>query len=247
MIGDLSIPIEQRKQWVWDQIKLFHPEVVRENFPEDDPFMLSEIVVRNCYRYRASPGQLVMDIGANIGVFTALCALGGSRVVAYEPNTPAREVLKETLKRNCIEGLVTVSDRAVWVRSGTCGYHGLASPPSGKDQTWTSYNGAVNTPGVDLVETPCISLAEAVGDEQWDCVKMDIEGAEFEILLQASDETLSHINYLTLELHNGWADKRLYTALFERLVRSFVVGGVSDGDPRFAGENRLISAYCERK
>jgi hypothetical protein len=44
--------------------------------------------------------------GANIGIFTMLCALNGEHVVAYEPNLAAYNMMLETIRRNKLEGSV---------------------------------------------------------------------------------------------------------------------------------------------
>src|ERR1043166_472285 len=174
MVGDTSVPVEVRKEWVWQEIGRTHPEFKRENFPVDDPYALHEIVVRNCYQYTPKYGDKVMDIGANIGIFTALCALNGCDVVAVEPNPAAFQVLGETISRNGLWNRVARFNLAVWTYTGECSYHPSVTLPSGDLQTWTSYNGAVNTPGAGPEEKiSCIEFAAALGKQEWDCVKMD--------------------------------------------------------------------------
>jgi len=215
------------KDKVWQLVEECHPEMKRDNFPVDDPYMFLEIVVRNCYRFTAKPGMKVLDIGANIGVFTALCALNGAEVVAVEPHPGARDILAETLRRNQIEGKVHVLPVAVATYDGLCDYHGTEDSTSNpQERTWTTYNGSVNNPDVVVVQqTECVSFHELVAYTQWDCVKMDIEGAEFDILIDAPPEAFERIDYLTLELHNGWASREKYDALIEKLEESFTLDG----------------------
>jgi FkbM family methyltransferase len=234
------------KNFVWQELARTHLEFKRENFPMDDPYALIEIVVNNCYRYTPKKGDKVLDIGANIGIFTALCALNGAEVTAYEPNKEAGEVLLETVRRNHLKHLVTVIPMPVWT-TGSCQYFpGKMTPEQNPEMTWTSYNGAVLTPEPREGElVPAMPFSWAVSYEpSWDCVKIDIEGAEFPILLEAKDETLRKIKFLTVELHNGWADKARHDALIERLQRVFSITGTKDGDPRFAGEDRYISVQA---
>src|SRR5262245_44076596 len=49
------------------------------------------------------PGDVFVDIGANIGYFTVLAAQvvgAGGRVVAFEPHEGARDVLEDVVRRN---------------------------------------------------------------------------------------------------------------------------------------------------
>lgn len=245
--------IWELKAWTWHEIARLHPEIKPEFFSFDDPYMLSEIIVRNTYRYTPKPGDLVMDIGANVGVFTAKCAIGGATVVAFEPHRDAFRVLCDTVGRIRNQGysniLVKEYPLAIWKHRGMCEFYpGEMSANTNPGQTWNAYNGAVLTPDAPgPAYQACITLADAVEGFEWDCVKMDVEGAEFDILLGAPDETLQRIKYLTLELHNGWAYKAKHDALIERLRKVFDIDGTPDGDPRFAGEERFISVYATRK
>jgi len=241
--------IGKMQVWAWNEIARVHPEIKPHFFSFDDPYMISEIVARDTYRFRAKPGDRVMDIGANVGVFTTLCAVNGAQVTAYEPHPEAYLILLDTIQRSGIQDRVIPKQMAVWTHSGQCAYHPGKTPAhSHPGQTWDSYNGAVVWPdNSGPANMACVSFEDAIGLEDWDCVKMDIEGAEFELLLTAPLEALLRIKYLTLELHNGWAEKPAYDALIELLGKFFKLEGTPDGDPRFAGEDRFISVYATRK
>ena len=248
IFGDITIPIEERKNWVWEQLALVYPEFERSKFPVDDPYALGEIVLNNCYRYKPKVNDVVLDIGANIGIFTMMCALRGATVVAHEPNRWAFQVLTKTILLNSVLPQVFASHLAVMHYTGRCVYHPTKTPPSGNLQTWTSFNGAVDTPGEDPTETvECISLEDVIGDREWDCVKMDIEGAEFRVLGQTNANVFRQIKYLTVELHNGHAAKVAYDVVVQGLEGFFTIEGVKDGDPRWAHEDRYISLFCTRR
>jgi len=235
------------KDLVWRLIAANHPEMKRENFPVDDPYMFMEIVVNNCCRFTAQPGMRVLDIGANIGVFTTLCALAGAVVVAVEPHPGARAQLEETLRRNHIENKVKIFPFAVNSYNGKCNYHPTTTTGTNIEHTWISYNGSINTSEAAIEEQiPCWALSTFIVDQQWDCVKMDIEGAEFDILLNTSAEIFKRIDYLTVELHNGWASLEKYKALIAKLSASFDIDGLYEPDPEFAGETRLVSVFATR-
>lgn len=259
MLGNDKIPLRQQIEWVWQQTARLHPEFERGPWlGHEDPYMIHEIVNNNVCRFQGFSGARVMDIGANVGVFTILCALNGARVTAYEPNREAYRVLCEQLRRTGTVGLVTAANRPVWTRTGPVqfqqakGYFARA--------TWDFYNGLVLTGAENekrnfaatevLIEenaVEAISFDDAVGGGAWDCVKMDIEGGEFYVLLAASDEALGRVKFLTVELHPQWADRALYESLIAKLERTFTLEGVREGDPRFADENRWVSIYATRR
>ena len=45
------------------------------------------------------PGSIVVDVGANVGLFSLRCAEEGARVVALEPSPDAYLCLEENVKR----------------------------------------------------------------------------------------------------------------------------------------------------
>jgi tRNA/tmRNA/rRNA uracil-C5-methylase (TrmA/RlmC/RlmD family) len=53
-----------------------------------------------------SPGDVVLDIGANIGVFTLYAAKQGAQVYAYEPMPPTYGVLQQNVKAHGLCRLV---------------------------------------------------------------------------------------------------------------------------------------------
>lgn len=242
MLGDTSIPLSARKDWVWEQVAVTHPEIRRQNFSFDDPYMFHEIVARDCYGYKPKPGDTVLDIGANVGVFTAMCALGGARVLAYEPHPGAFEVLLDTIRRNDIQELVTPVEAAIDWKYGHYSFHPNAMLCDG----WTAFNGNTENPTVSV---PAYGFEDVLRRtrSRWSCVKMDIEGAEFKLLYMLPLEVFDTVNFLTVEFHNGWATKQLHDDVISRLREVFDITGVQDGDPVFAGQNRFQAVHCTRR
>jgi hypothetical protein len=60
------------------------------------------------------------------------------------------------------------------------------------------------------------------GKVEWDCVKMDIEGAEFEVILAAPHEALRRVKFMYVEFHS-WAARTLYEQTMNKLHELFVV------------------------
>jgi len=70
---------------------------------------------RNIYGNRIRPGDVVLDAGANIGVFTrkALWA-GASKVVAIEPAPENLECLQRNFAAEIADGRVVLYPKGVW-------------------------------------------------------------------------------------------------------------------------------------
>lgn len=89
---------------------------------------IQSTVARNLVPYEAPmlaaiaaglvPGDLVLDVGANVGNHTLfLCAATGCRVVAYEPNRELSDAIAQSAALNGFDDLITV--RAVGVGAST--------------------------------------------------------------------------------------------------------------------------------
>lgn len=142
----------------------------------------------------------VVDIGAQTGVFSLyLFSRNKALVAACVEAMPMNvEILTGNIRRNGLSDRVTIYQRAAWSKSGekltmnesehNIGGHSLIRGGSGY------------TPG-PMVET--ISLQDIIGTEQCDLLKIDIEGAEYELLFAAPPDTLHLIRQMAMEVHGG--------------------------------------------
>lgn len=54
------------------------------------------------------PGDVVVDVGANIGIYTVALVAAGAVVHAYEPVSATRDILEHNVKLNRAESTVTI-------------------------------------------------------------------------------------------------------------------------------------------
>jgi FkbM family methyltransferase len=72
-------------------------------------------------RDRLAPGDVFLDIGANIGYFSVLAGriVGpAGRVVSFEPHPEARSVLQQAVAANDLAGIIEIVPAAVADRTG---------------------------------------------------------------------------------------------------------------------------------
>ena len=124
-----------------------------------------------------TPDDVVYDVGANIGYHTLQFATAASSgtVYAFEPLASARKTLERNVAVNGARNIVVV-DRAVAGRSGDV----LLGRTSHYDQAAIDWAGAGNV----TIRCPATSLDDfvAAGHPPPTVVKIDVEGAEVEVL-----------------------------------------------------------------
>jgi FkbM family methyltransferase len=153
------------------------------------------------------PDPLIIDCGANIGLATIFWkrCFPASRIIAFEPD-PA---IFATLERNVRTfglGSVTLHDRAVWTAETslefrTEGGAGGRLDPAAK--------------GDDVVHVPTVRLRDFLADRV-DLLKVDIEGAETEVLADCAD-VLSNVERLFVEYHSQRSGQQTLHALLALL------------------------------
>lgn len=194
-----------------------------------DLAMAWEVMVDNVYdAFPIQPQDTIVDIGGHIGSFTvkaAAQAING-KVYAFEPFPSTYAVLKkntENLKN------VQVEQTAVSGVSGTQELFFSSSNPA-ENSLLRRTDKSVKVPLVTLKEVFDMNHIENV-----DLMKVDCEGAEYDILFNAGD-SLSIVQKMVMEVHEpkyfGIPDKYTIDGLVQLLEdNGFKV--------RFLRENRF--------
>lgn len=143
----------------------------------------------------------IIDIGAAIGEFSLYAAAGdpGARVIAYEPFPESVELFKKNLAMNGIQN-VTLIPRAVWKTAATLDLDISLQEPL------QITSGVTDKPAERSIRVEAVSLAEVLHSNKLtsvDLVKLDCEGAEFDILLGSRPETVKAIKRIVMEYHDG--------------------------------------------
>lgn len=153
--------------------------------------------LQNLLARTVRPGDVVWDIGANVGFFTLLAAkLTGAqgRVVAIEPLARNLDLLRQHLALNQV-GNVTIIAQAVADAAGTALFATGASPSMGRLDA---------TAGLEVTVTTIDTLVASGNAPAPRIIKMDIEGAESRALAGARHTLEQHRPVLLLSTH-GWA------------------------------------------
>jgi FkbM family methyltransferase len=167
-----------------------------------DIWIIKEICLDRQYQQASldiADGWTVLDIGAGLGDFAVEVAKSRphSTVYAYEPFPQSFALLQENLRLNGIQN-VQAFPLAVAGQTGPVRFH-IASEAV-----------AHTTVGCAQTSRQTIGVSATTLDQafaelrllQCDYLKMDCEGAEYDILFHTSAETLQRIRHLCLEYHD---------------------------------------------
>ena len=196
-------------------------------------------------------GMEAWNVGANIGVYALqLAHLVGAagRVVAFEPNPAAREVLGRNIGRNSLQSRVEVVPSAVGSAPGTVDFY-----TSGADGMGRAGRPNPQLSATDRIEVPVTTLdafASARGRLP-DLVVMDIEGWEI-AALEGARSHLGRTRFI-VELHpDAWQWSGHTRARPRRAARFRWAGGAPAQRPArpawraWAGRPRGESSISER-
>jgi len=136
-------------------------------------------------------GDVVLDCGAHIGLFTKKAlSMGAHQVVAIEPSPNNLECLRRNLKDEIAQGRVLVVPKGVWDREDELILHTYGAN-SAADSFVVQAEGSASKISVPL--TTIDRLAQELELEKVDLIKMDIKGAARRAL-QGSEETIRQHN-----------------------------------------------------
>ena len=149
--------------------------------------------------YQPRETDVIVDAGAHIGPFTVLAAplVPRGAVHALEPALENFKILQANIASNGIDN-VHAHRLALSATSGTSRlYHAPQSWGHTLGGTWAAS-------GAPYEEVPTQTLEDFLKKqkiESIDYLKMNIEGAEYEILLRAPAAVLHRIKHMLVELH----------------------------------------------
>jgi len=199
-------------------------------------------------RQQLRPGDVAVDVGAHIGFFTMqmAAAVGPSGCVyAFEPFGPNAELLERSIAENQFADRVSFRRAAVGATSGKAT---LTFPPETLNSggAYLLRDGTPPLPGNLSATVPVVALDEVVTRRPVRLIKMDVEGAEPQVLRGAATLIREDRPTILAELHPVQLDRTSAATVdgFLRQVNDLGYGahyfeqggpgGVIEGAPRDA-------------
>lgn len=155
------------------------------------------------------PGDVVVDLGANIGIFTNKASeLGASKVYSFEPANENFELLLLNRPSNCEPFKLAIGSEDL--QTFNIAYK--AESPGGS--SLVKYDDGILQPC--LTVTLDTLLANGL-IEKIDFLKMDIEGAEVMAFNGISDDNLKNIRCISMEAHTPIIREEGVNYIYNRL------------------------------
>jgi len=162
------------------------------------------------YKLLNIKNKTVLDIGANIGDSTLYFALNGAKhVIALEPYPYSYNLAKKNITLNHMQNKVTLLNEAIGAKETfiildenyrSTGCDDIKMSKQGKKIKVTTLDALVKK----------FNIKNAA-------LKMDCEGAEYDAILNATNETLRKFDQIIIETHYGYMnlEKKLREAGFQ--------------------------------
>lgn len=177
---------------------IFYKEFTSSYIPE----ILKEIYRDEVYKpfLHDKKDLTIMDVGANIGLFTQYASQFAKKIYSLEPAKTHFEVLEEMIKYNKLD-IVTPINKALSHENGTATFY------HSQNVTMFSLDKRVDNTG-EKEEVETVTMDKLFKDNnitKIDFMKLDVEGAEAQIIgSEGFEKVASKIKTIVLEYH-AWS------------------------------------------
>jgi FkbM family methyltransferase len=183
--------------------------------------IINETWLENVYRIHEghfSYNGVFVDIGANIGAVSIFVdSFNKNRgfdnkitVYAVEPEPNNLSLLNDNIENNPVEN-ITIVDKAIWHEETMVSISNRGGN--------SSIINLENESKTDVLAITMETLFAIYDIKEVDVMKIDIEGAEFDLILNTPAETLAKINYLVLEFDKSFDGR--FGKMIEKLSKQF--------------------------
>ena len=192
------------------ELRLRTGEVVRAPNNKLAAWPMLEVLVGDVYHLdrlplMASSGSAlsVLDIGAHVGAFAVAIAqrYPAVKVTCYEPSPSSAALLRTNITANDLDQRVQIHEAAV--ASGSGSVH-LYSDGDASCEATTIELAAAGLEGRSrtVIVCPAVAFESAMSSAgNVDLVKLDCEGAEYDIVLNSDPACWEHVKCVLLEYH----------------------------------------------
>ncbi len=188
-------------------------------------FSIKDIIFNREYEFfpqfeLTRPRQIVVDVGANAGLYTMIASLWATKVLALEPDDIIFQTLSENVGSNRLTN-VTILESALWIRDGPVSFYRRGNSQLGSVRTRRN-----SEPILVKANSMRHILNIAIEGDQSrkvDLLKLDIEGTEFDVISSSDRETLQRITRMVVEVHTEHGRIETLTSKLKQCGFSYVI------------------------
>ena len=160
--------------------------------------MIKEQFIEEQYKWLDVKNKVVIDIGANIGNSAIYFALKWAKhVYAFEPYPYSYKLAMRNIKLNKLQNKITLLNEGCGRKKGT-----IRIDTEYKNLGSTDLKNFKN--GVDITITTLDELVKRFDIADEAVLKIDCEGCEYGVLLEAQNSVLRRFNLIQIEYHYGY-------------------------------------------
>lgn len=208
-------------------------------------YVLEEVFKHGMYErlpaFVPSEGWTVLDVGANIGVVSMLQAQRGARVYAFEPNPDCYRRLVKNIHANGLEDLIQPCNVALGDRVGT---GAMLVSKGGTTGGTVVRNHRLADADLRPIRVTTLDRMVPPGLSRVDLLKIDVEGAEVEVL-RGAPRVLDMTQRLVIEFHSRALLQQVQALLARHGFVSELKVGYYPGDVA-TGEGEVGILYAVR-
>lgn len=164
-----------------------------------DAWTIKEVFINNDYKIKPSKQpKIIIDIGANIGAFSILVAskMPNAKVLSFEPLRETFQQLQDNVLINGLDKQITPQKMAVYRKEKTIKLYNTGR--SGLSSIYRTRN----EEKFELVKSTTLEkIFERNKIKTCDYLKIDCEGAEYDILSNCPKSVFKKIKTISLEFH----------------------------------------------
>lgn len=161
-----------------------------------DAGIIREVVIQDYYHIeQIKRGYTIVDIGGSVGAFSILAAKKAEKVFVYEPFPDNYSIIKKNISLNKLKNVIPFRT-AVYSKNGKIKLFVEKENLGGHSLYGNSDN------FIEIKTTTLKGIFDSNHLDKIDLLKMDCEGAEYDILLNTPKSYLRKINKLYMEHHS---------------------------------------------
>lgn len=167
----------------------------------NDKTILNEIWIKKLYSpkgFEIKENDVVVDIGAHIGIFSTFAAFYAKRglVYSFEPQKENFELLRKNIKINNFKN-IKIFNKGLDIKNGFAKLY-----ISEKNKAAHSMKFIENKNNYTIIEL--VTLEDIIDkvNKKIDLLKIDCEGCEYEVLFNLKESYFEKINKIVLEFHD---------------------------------------------